>query len=87
MTNDDALRETIARGTRISAEWGRLREGETTREQIERHQNKRMDQIVAIVRAAQADALRKAADDVEPLSEYAAAVVRVHAAEYARKAN
>ncbi len=64
MTTDTAaLQERIRRARSVPAEWARLREGESTLEQIERHQ-RRMDEqtaalIAAEVRAAKAEALRE----------------------------
>lgn len=61
--NTTALQERIRRARSVPAEWARLREGESTREQIERHQRRMDEQTVALiaaeVRAAKAEALRE----------------------------
>lgn len=71
MSADDtgALTERIRAARSVPAEWARLREGETTREQIERHRRRMDEQTAALVaeevRKGQAAALRGWALGVE----------------------
>lgn len=68
-TDTDALTERIRRARSVPAEWARLREGESTREQIERHQRRMDEQTAALVaeevRKAKAEALHEAAAAME----------------------
>ena len=72
-TDTTALQKRIRRARSVPAEWARLREGESTREQIERHQRRMDEQVAALVdaevRAAKIEAWQEGVNFALPNAE------------------